>query len=162
MSPCRQLVSLNECCKDTGIGYWRAESTFQERDRLDTIFLVQNASRCQRIKTSMQADGAFYSVGFERIHHQNPVHHIWFAWWMKTLVHMIRESKQGTCQMNNTKQESCLYLTHGRRSLGKYMWFLFAVVNIKIQMGINCLAGKLCTDVRYWYQPCKAKRSKGD
>ena len=27
-----------------GIDYWRAESTFQERDRLDTIFLVQNAS----------------------------------------------------------------------------------------------------------------------
>jgi len=27
-----------------GIGYWRVESTFQERDWLDTIFLVQNAS----------------------------------------------------------------------------------------------------------------------
>ena len=26
-----------------GIIYWRAESTFQERDRLDTVFLVQNA-----------------------------------------------------------------------------------------------------------------------
>ena len=59
-----------------GIGYWRVESTFQERDWLDTIFLVQNASRCQQNKTSMQADGAFYSVGFERIHHQTPVHHI--------------------------------------------------------------------------------------
>ena len=28
-----------------GIDYWRAESTFQERDRLDKIFLVQNGSR---------------------------------------------------------------------------------------------------------------------
>jgi hypothetical protein len=43
-----------------------------------------------------------------------------------------------------------------------YVGFFFAVGNIKIQMGINGLAGKLCTDVRYRYQPCKAKRSKGD